>query len=410
MSMKEFAGKRILMLLENNPYPQDVRVRTEAHALTSAGYRVSVISPSPSGGFRFGLVEGVRIYQYPRLREREGPWGYILEYGWAMMVTLLLSLFALRREGFDIIHAHNPPDLFVLIGMVYKLAGKRFVFDHHDLSPEMYRAKFGEQSSGLVFKALLYLEKLTFRFSDIVISTNDSYREIAMTRGGVPHDRVLVVRNAPDLERVTLVDPDPELRARASTIIGYVGEMGDQDGVDFLLRAISHLVHDLNRQDVLAVIIGRGDAVSSLKDLAVRLNIEGQVWFTGRVSDEDLMSYLSTADICVDPDPSNPFNDRSSMIKMTEYMALAKPIVAFDLPEHRVTAQEAAVYAKPNDELDFARKLADLIDDPSRRDRMGRFGRIRLETQLSWQLQEKQLLKAYHTLSEGPSSPSEKAA
>lgn len=408
--MREFAGKRILMLLENNPYPHDVRVRKEAHSLIGAGYRVSVISPSPSGGFRFGFSDGIRVYQYPRFREREGPGGYIFEYGWAMLATLVLSLLALSREGFDFIHAHNPPDTFVLIGIVYKMAGKRFVFDHHDLSPEMYRAKFGEQSSGLVLKALMYFEKLTFRFSDIVISTNDSYREIAMARGGVPRDRVFVVRNAPDLERVKLVDPDPELRARASSIFGYVGEMGDQDGVDYLLRAISRLVHDLNRQDVLSVIVGRGDAVSSLKDLTVRLGIEEHVWFTGRISDEDLMSYLSTADICVDPDPSNPFNDRSSMIKMTEYMALAKPIVAFDLPEHRVTAQEAAVYAEPNDELDFARKLAELIDDPARRRRMGELGRSRLETHLSWQQQESRLLEAYRVLSNEVSDSRESAA
>jgi glycosyltransferase involved in cell wall biosynthesis len=396
--MRASAGNRILMLLENNAYQEDVRVRNESQALRGAGYQVTVISPHPENRFRHSTLNGVALYQYPASPDRDGFLGYAIEFAWAMLATFLLSVVVLFREGFDIIHAHNPPDTFVLVGAIYKLAGKRYIFDHHDLSPEMYNAKFGGKGVRIVYICLLAFERLTFRMADHVISTNESYREIAMSRGRVPSEQVTVVRNAPDLDRVRLVEPHQELRQRASTIIGYVGEMSRHDGVDYLLRAVSHLVHDFGRTDVLCVLIGRGSALPMLKSEASQLKIKHNVWFTGRISDEDLMRYLSTADICVDPDPSNPFNDRSSMIKLTEYMALGKPIVAFDLPEHRFTAQEAAVYAEPNDELDFARRLVELIDDPTRRERMGSSGRQRIETELGWHHQEERLLGAYSQL------------
>lgn len=386
------------MLLENNSFPEDVRVRNEASALTEAGFEVTVISPAKEGRFNRATIDGVRVYRYPNPPEREGSLGYVVEYAWSMVFTAILMGVVGLRHGFDVLHAHNPPDTFVLLAAPFKLFGKNFVFDHHDLSPEMYRAKFRDGGSRSVELALLALERLTFRLADLVISTNDSYKAIAVERGRVPAERVAVVRNAPDLDRVRRLDPDSALRERAKTIIGYVGEMGHQDGVDYLLRALDHLVHGLERTDVLAVIVGRGDALPELEKLAIELGLADHVWFTGRISDGDLMRYLSTADICVDPDPSNPFNDRSSMIKMTEYMALGKPIVAFDLPEHRVTAGEAAVYARPNDVLDFAQKIAELIDDRDRRTEMGSLGRARLEKELAWSLQEERLIAAYDQL------------
>jgi glycosyltransferase involved in cell wall biosynthesis len=398
VAMKASAGSRVLMLLENNPYPQDGRVRREAATLASAGYQVSIISPKRTGQPWRETVNDVSTYRFPAPPEANGFLGYLREYGYAMAATFILSWLVFFREGFDIIHAHNPPDTFVFIAAFYKLLGKRFVFDHHDLSPEMYYARFGGGGNRLVHQVLVWLEKLSCKLADHVIATNQSYRMIEMKRGGVPEERITIVRNGPDLKRVRPVEPDPALRKKGKTIIGYVGVMGFQDGIDYFLRALHHLANDLERTDFFCILIGRGDAWASMRILATQLNLDGYVWFTGRVSDADLIRYLSTADICVDPDPSNDFNDRCTMIKMTEYMALGKPIVAFDLPEHRFTAQDAAVYARPNNELDFARQIARLMDNPEQRQKMGQIGRGRIETELAWIHQEQYLLKAYEAL------------
>ncbi|NJP05224.1 MAG: glycosyltransferase family 4 protein [Chloroflexaceae bacterium] len=394
-SMQAPVGKRVLMLLENNPYPQDGRVRREANVLVGAGYRVTVIAPAgPKQPWR-DIINGVRVYRYPRPPEGEGLIGYLWEYGYSLVAACLLSLFLFFYDDFDIIHAHNPPDTFVLLAAGYKPLGKRFVFDHHDLSPEMYYARFRGEGNKMVYQALLLLEQLTFRLSDHVIATNQSYKAIATQRGGVPESRVTIVRNGPDLNRVRTADPDPALRQKAPIIIGYVGEMGYHDGVDYLLRAIKHLIDDVGRTDFYCVLVGQGDAWPELQELKTELGLDDYVWFPGFVSDAELMSYLSTADICVDPDPSNPFTDRSTMIKMAEFMALGKPIVAFDLTEHRFTAQDAAIYARANDELDFARNIALLMDDPERRAQMARIGKERIQTQLAWQHQEHCLIEAY---------------
>jgi glycosyltransferase involved in cell wall biosynthesis len=407
--MSESAGKRILMLLENNRFPQDPRVRREAAALIKAGYQLSIICPAGKGQPPREMLNGVRVYRYPEPRAGYGFVGYVWEYGYSLVAAFLLSLIVWVSAGFNIIHAHNPPDLFVLIAALYKPLGKRFIFDHHDLSPEMYCARDIGNEGRLVHRVLLYFEKLSFRLADHVIATNESYKRIAVKRGGVPINRVTVVRNGPDLDRVRSVDPDPELRQKADYILGYVGVMGFQDGVDYLIRALGHLVNDLGRTNFYSVIVGQGDAVADLKSLTTELGLDPYVWFTGRISDEDLLKYLSTADICVDPDPSNPFNDRSTMIKMVEYMALGKPIVAFNLREHRVTAQNAAVYAHPNDELDFARQIAVLMDDPERRAAMGQIGRERVESSLAWNHQVPNLLAAYASLTSAQLAESEVA-
>lgn len=399
--MKASVGKRVLMLLENNPYPQDGRVRREAQALIEAGYRVSVICPKSKGQPWQEIVDGVRAYRYPAPPEARSFLGYLWEYGYSLIAAFILSLFVFLRDGFDIMHAHNPPDTFVFVAAPYKLFGKRFVFDHHDLSPENYFARFGGSGNTAVYQILVWLEMLTCKVADHVIATNESYKAMEMERGDVPQEQISIVRNGPDLNHLQLTEPDPALRAKADTIIGYVGEMGVQDGIDYLLRALVHLVQDLGRTDFFCVIIGTGEAWDSLRKLNTQLGLDDYVWFTGRVSDADLIRYLSTADICVDPDPSNPFNDRCTMIKMTEYMALGKPIVAFDLPEHRFTAQAGALYVRPNDELEFARALAKLMDDPDCRHTMGSFGRRRIETELAWCYSVPHLLKAYRSLSGG---------
>ncbi|NNL84442.1 MAG: glycosyltransferase family 4 protein [Myxococcales bacterium] len=389
---------RVLMLLENNTWPEDDRVRREAMTLTGAGHRVTVVCPKREGQPSRELADGVRIYRFRAPAPGNGFFGYLWEYGYSLVACLLLSLRAFFREGFDVIHAHNPPDLFVLIAMLYKPFGRRFVFDHHDLSPEMYRARFQHGGSRAVFQALLGFEKLTCKLADHVISTNESYKTLVMERHGVYERNITIVRNGPDLDRIKLVDPDPEIRGRAGSVFGYLGIMGYQDGIDYLLRALSHLVRDFRRDDFYCVLVGEGDARADLMRLATELGLDHRVRFTGRISDEDMLRALSSTDICVDPDPSNPFNDRSTMTKIMEYMALARPIVAFDLPEHRASAGEAALYAEPNDEISMARQLIALMDDPERCQRLGELGRHRVETQLAWQFQEQHLLKAYGRL------------
>jgi len=314
------------------------------------------------------------------------------------VAALLLSIVVFFERGFDVIHAHNPPDLFVLIAALYKLMGKRFIFDHHDLAPEMYYARFEGRGNRFVQRVLLRFERLSCRMADHVIATNESYKALEVERGGVAPDRVSVVRNGAEMERFDRATPDPELRKRAGTILGYVGVMGFQDGVDYLLRALKHLVDDLGRTDVYCMLLGTGDAWEGLRRLAAELDLQQYVWLPGYVSNEDLRSCLATADVLVAPDPKNPFTDRSTMIKMMEYMAFGKPIVAFDLTEHRFTARGAARYARPNDTLDFASQIAALMDDPALRRRMGALGRRRVESCLAWPYQKKHLIEAYAKL------------
>jgi len=392
--MKSLAGNRILMILENSSYPGDPRPRRESLTLQRAGYEVSIIAASRGGQPRHEVMDGVHVFRYRACYSQGGAWGYMLEFAWALVATFAISLRVWWKRGFDVIHAHNPPDIFVLLALFYKPFGKKFVFDHHDLAPEMYDAHFNG-GSRLMFRALVFFEKLSCRVADHVIATNESYKAMEIERGGVRPECITVVRNGPDLDRVKLTAPDPQLRAKAPTIFGYVGVMGHQDGLDYLVRSLRHLVYDLERTDFYCIAVGDGVALEGLRQLAKELGVQDYILFTGFVSEEDLMRYLSTADIMVDPDPSNPFTDRSTMIKMSEYMALTKPIVAFDLPEHRVTSQDAALYAKANDEGDFARQLVRLMDDPQLREEMGRRGRRRVESHLSWPHQEKCLLSAY---------------
>jgi glycosyltransferase involved in cell wall biosynthesis len=403
MLMKASLGTRVLMLLENNSYPQDRRVGAEASALAEAGYHVTVIAPALPKQPWHEIVAGVTTYRYPAPPALSGVLGFVWEYGYSVVTSFVLSLVVFLRHGFDVVHAHNPPDLFVFVAAFYKLFGARFVFDHHDLSPEMYVARFGARSNRVIYHVLVWLEKLSCRLADHVIATNQSYLAVDAQRSRVPRERITIVRNGPDLN-LRPVDPDPDLRRKGKTIIGYVGAMSVQDGADYLLRALRHLARDLRRTDFFCVLVGDGDAWPGLRVLATELGLESYVWFTGPLARPDWLPYLSAADICVEPAPSNPYNDRSTTLKITEYMALAKPIVAFDLPEHRITAREAAHYVQPNDELEFARALAQLMDDSKRRETMGAFGRQRMESALAWPHSVPCLLKAYRTLFPEPAA------
>jgi glycosyltransferase involved in cell wall biosynthesis len=389
---------QVLMLLANNRYPHDTRAPKEAIALVDAGYRVSVVSPGEPGHPRRETIDGVDVYRYHLPGRARGTGGYIFEYLYSALASLAVSVRVLRSQGFDIVHLHNPPDTLGLVAAVFKLLGKRVVFDHHDLAPEMYRARFGRRARRSVFWALIATERLCCKVADVVLATNDSYKRVDIERNGVAPDRIIVVRNGPGPIVLEPYIPDASLREGAESVVGYVGVIGYQDGLDYLLRAIRHLVHDHARTRLRCLIIGTGDALADLKTLARDLEIDSNIWFVGEKRGSEVFRHLAAADVCVVPDPSNEYTDRSTMVKIMEYMALSKPIVAFDLPENRVSAGDSALYVVPNDERAFAQAIADLIDDPSKRKRMGDIGRERVEESLMWSFSIPPLLAAYERL------------
>ena len=387
----------ILMLLENNPYPFDVRVRQEAQACIGASYRVSVISPSRQGQPWREIIDGVSVYRYPGPREGHSAIAFLWEYGYSLLAMFILSLFIWLRDDFDVVHAHNPPDIMCLIGIWYKLWGKYFVFDHHDLSPEIWIVRSGEQNS-LLYKILRLFEMISYRVSDRIIVTNESYRNIGRERNIIDDTKIVTVRNGPDIHHFHQVEPDALLQATGRPIVAYVGLIGPQDGVDYLLRAMKILRDEYQRKDVLCLIIGDGEVLPDLKRLCCELNLNEQVQFTGPLYGKALMVHLSSASICVDPDPSNPLNDVSTMVKIVEYMALGKPIVAFDLLEHRASAGDAACYVQPNDERAFAMAISALLDDPHRQWRMGQIGLQRVQERFAWHYCAARLISMYDDL------------
>ena len=390
--------KRVLMLVENLPSPFDRRVWQEACALRDAGYVVSIICPTGRGyENKFEAIDGIDIYRYNLPIEASGAAAYAVEYTIALDSTFLLSWRVFFTRGFDVIHACNPPDLFFLIGGFFKLFGKKFVFDHHDLNPELYEAKFGRRD--FFYRLMLALEYWTFRTADVSIATNESYRRIAIDRGGMSSDRVFVVRSGPCLDRLQIVPADERLKCGRRYLVGYVGVMGKQEGIDHLLRAVSHIVHELGRSDIQFRLVGGGTSLEQMKTRAVELGIADFVTFTGRLPDREMLAMLNTADVCVNPDIANDMNDKSTMNKIMEYMALGKPIVQFNLAEGRISAQQASLYAKKNDAMDFADKIVELLDDPARRVQMGIVGRRRVTDELAWTYEVPKLLAAYTALS-----------
>lgn len=393
--MNRTPHQRILMLIENAPYAWDGRVRREANSLTAAGYRVTVICRQAPGQGWCEEFAGVTAYQYPSLPHIGGFVGYVLEYTYALLLTTLLTFWIAVREGFDAIHAHNPPDLFVLVGGFWKLFGKRFVFDQHDLAPEMYGIRFPSGGNRLVRQALLFFERLSCRWADHVVVANESCRRLLIRRTGIPLSSTTVVRNGPEHCHFQAVEPLPHLRQDPRVLIGFIGAMGVQDGVDYLLRSLTRLSTEFHCTNWRCLLVGDGDMVPELKKLAADLRLSGRVQFTGWLDYREVPRYVRSMDICVAPDPANDYTNCSTVIKLMEYMAQSRPIVAFDLAEHRVTAGDSALFAAANDELDFARQIARLIDDAELRDELGRAGRARAASTLAWRWQEPHLIGMY---------------
>lgn len=397
-ALRAGARNRVLIIVENLPCPFDRRVWQEARTLHAAGYIVSIICPKGPGCERsYEEVDGIAIHRHPQPFEASGALGYLAEYTWALLAEFWLSLKVLLvGRGFDVIQACNPPDTIFLIGGFYKLFGKKFIFDHHDINPELYLAKFTRRD--FFYRLLLALERWTFRTADVCIATNESYRRIAIERGGVNPARVFVVRSGPDLSRLQLLPPTPDLKCGRRYLVGYVGVMGRQEGIDGLLTAVRHIVHTVGRTDIHFGLVGGGTSLEEAKKLARQLKIDEYVTFTGRVPDAALLAMLNTADICVNPDVANEMNDKSTMNKIMEYMALGKPIVQYDLTEGRVSSQEASLYAQRNDPIDLAEKMLTLLDDEPLRVRMGKLGRERVRNVLSWEHEAPRLLAAYHAV------------
>lgn len=385
---------RVLLLVENNAYPGDFRVRREAHALRDNGYQVTVIAPRHAVQPWIDIVDRISVYRFPAPPGGVGIIGYAFEFGYATLVMLLLTTWVVVRKGIDVIHAANPPDTLWVIGAIFKLFGKQFVYDQHDLAPETYLSRFAQPRANLIYRILRLLERCSYALADVVIATNESYKQMAIKRGSKDPNKVFVVRNGPPHSYQPL-ETDPELARRAKHLIGYVGTIGPQDGVDCWLRAIREMVFTLGRRDFLAIIIGSGDAFSSVQALAKHLEIEPYVWFTGRLSELEARRHLSAVNICVQPDPLSPLNDKSTMNKLMEYMALGKPTVVFDLVETRFSAQDAAIYVRPNDELQFAERVSWLLDHPDECKTMGEIGRHRVANALAWEYAVPELLRAY---------------
>ena len=392
--MTDVKPRRVLIIVENLPVPFDRRVWQEATTLQQAGYQVSIVCPKGKGYERgHEIIDGIYIYRHSLPLEASGALGYAMEYAWALFWWYFLAWRVLLSRGFDVIHACNPPDTIFLVGGFFKLFGKKFIFDHHDINPELYEAKFGRR--GFFYKLLVALERWTFKTADVSIATNESYKRIAIERGNKRPERVFVVRSGPDLRRLKIIPPVPELKKGRRYLVGYVGTMGKQEGIDYLLRAAQYIVSDLKRTDIHFGLVGGGTEVEEMKTYAKSLGIDDYVTFTGRVPDQQMLEMLNTADVCVNPDVANEMNDKSTMNKIMEYMALGKPVVQFDLTEGRYSAGEASLYARKNDERDLAAKIVQLLDDPALRAKMGDLGRRRVENELEWKYEVPKLLAAY---------------
>jgi glycosyltransferase involved in cell wall biosynthesis len=387
-------AKKVLIIVENLPVPFDGRVWKEACSLRKEGYEVTVLCPRGKGyERRHEVLEGVHIYRHPMPREGNSAFGYLWEYGCALLWEFLYSWWIYLIRGFHVIQGCNPPDTIFMVALPFKLFGVKYIFDHHDANPELYLSKYEEK--GFLYKQQVWLEQQTFRFSDVSIATNESYKHVAVTRGGLAPDDVFVVRNGPDLETFKRVSPNASLKYGKSFLVGYVGTMSVQEGLDILLD-VALYIKNLGRRDVHFTCVGGGPGLVGLRQMVDDKNLGDIFNFTGRIPDQQLLEILSTADVCVNPDKPCEMNDISTMIKIMEYMALGKPIVQFDLKEGRFSAGEAALYADNQNQVpDFANKILFLLDNPGERERMGEFGRKRVEEELAWEYSVKNLLAAY---------------
>ena len=398
---------RVLIIVQNLPVPFDRRVWLECQALVSAGYQVAVVCPKGDGDPAYEVVDTVALYKYRPYAPGGSKLGFVTEYAYSFFATAWLTLRARRSGRFGVIQACNPPDIFWPIALLLgALDRTRFVFDHHDLSPELYESRFPD-GPRLPYTMLRALERRTHRTADHVIATNDSYRDVAVTRNGKPASDVTVVRTGPDPQRLRRGPAPPELRRDRRFLAAYIGVMGPQDGVDIVVQAAGIVVHQLRRDDIAFTLIGSGDCFADLVALRDELCLAGHVEFTGRAPDELVARILSTADVGLSPDPKNPLNDVSTMNKTMEYMAFELPVVAFDLRETRVSAGDAGVYVEPNDVEKYAAAIVELMDDEPRRSRLGKLGRARVEQELAWSHQQRAYLGVYQRLTSGGAPPAQ---
>ena len=386
--------RRVLIVVENLPVPLDRRVWLEATTLVANGYEVSVICPTGRGWDKhYEEIDGIHIYRYPEPPEAHtGALAYAREWGGALWHMFRLARRVRWERGFDVIHGCNPPDLVFLLALRYRFAGVKYLFDHHDVCPELFEAKFGKR--GFLHRIMLLWERMTFATAHVSIATNESFREIAIRRGRMAPEDVFVVRSAPKIDKFIPGPPDPAWR-RAGTMLGYVGVIGQQEGMDLLVAAIDHLVRDLGHTDVHAVIVGFGPHLETVKSDVNTRGLDDYVTFTGPLYGDELLRVLNSCDIGVSPDPKNAMNDISTMNKVMEYMTLEMPVVQFDLKEGRASAGECSLYAKANDPKDFAAKIARLIEYPEEARQKAVKGRARVLDQLSWEHSAPMLLNAY---------------
>lgn len=392
---KHAMDRKILIIVENLPVPFDTRVWQEATTLAANGYTVSVICPKGKGFDKeYEMLDGVRIYRHDLPAEGNGPLGYAREYFTALKEEWRLARKVMREVGFHVIHGCNPPDNIYMVARRFRSRGVDYVFDHHDICPELFEAKFGKKS-GLLYRSQLWLERNTYRHCRFAFVTNESYRRIAIERGGMAPEDVTVLRSGPRLERLRIIPPVPSIKRGKHFMVGYLGVIGQQEGIEYLLEAARYVRDELHRDDIFWGIVGGGPHLEALRRMSSEMGLDDIVEFTGRVPDRKLLEYLNTADLCVNSDEYNEMNDKSTMNKILEYMALGKPIVQFDLTEGRYSAQDASLYARPNDHRDLAAKIVELLDDEPRRKAMGEFGRRRVIEELSWEHTSKALLEAY---------------
>ena len=385
--------RKVLIIVENLPVPFDTRVWQEATTLAAKGYTVSVICPKGKGYTQEEeYLQNVHIFRHDLLVEGNGAVGYAKEYLTALKEELRLAKKIYKKIGFDVIHGCNPPDDIYMVAKHFKKYGVKYVFDHHDICPELFEAKFGK-TSGLLYKSQLWLEKQTYKHCTFAFVTNESYKKIAIERGQMDSNKVIVLRSGPKLERMRIMPPVENIKRGYKYMVGYLGVIGQQEGIEYLLEAAKYIKeHDNN---VFWGIVGGGPHLEALKKQAHDMGLDDCVEFTGRAPDKQMLEYLNTADVCVNSDKYNSMNDKSTMNKILEYMALAKPIVQFDLTEGRYSAQEASLYAKNNDAEDMARKIMELLDNPELRKKMGAYGRNRVVNELSWEHTSKALLEGY---------------
>lgn len=387
--------RKILIIVENLPVPFDTRVWQEATTLAENGYLVSVICPKGKGyDADYEYLNGVHVHRHDLPPEGNGALGYAREYFCALREELRLAKKIYKERGFHVIHGCNPPDDIYMVARRFKKKGVDYVFDHHDICPELFEAKFGK-ASGLLYKSQLWLERQTYKHCAFAFVTNESYKQIAISRGGMKEDKVFVLRSGPKLERLKITPAKSEIKRGRQFMVGYVGVIGQQEGIEYLLKAAKYIKEELHRDDIFWGVVGGGPHLEALRKQSHEMGLDDILEFTGRVSDEVLLDYLNTADVCVNSDEYNAMNDKSTMNKILEYMALGKPIVQFDLTEGRFSAQEASLYAEPNNAIDMADKIIQLLDNPAKRKEMSEYGRQRIVNELSWEHTSRALLEGY---------------